>query len=264
MNNGRGGEDTASTGTSPSRRATAPSENTKRGRTGSTDTPPPLGLFHTHRSLHPGQLSCPYGRPISSAPVDTSRNYVNPSKQTTVNDRTRSLTRQSWSLKVTPEPDIKGDATGGLLSLYHSFFFVTTSKYRQACTNVQLRGRAAQRRPAPRADTLHLVAIDSRGIPPGVRCRGPGQAAGDGNLVSRASHTAPLDHNHHTTKTPRTIIAIRHRSLPGGNSQATQHIRPGGRSHQPTNQGKRGNLGTGRPHAATWRRTGRTPPSPTG
>ena len=117
MDNGRSGEDTASTGTSPSRRATAPSENTKRGRTGSTDTPPPLGLLHTHRSLHPGQLRCPYGRPISSAPVDTSRNYVNPSKQTTVSDRTRSLTRQSWSLKVTPKPDIKGDATGGLLSL---------------------------------------------------------------------------------------------------------------------------------------------------
>ena len=68
------------------------------------------------QKAHEGGLKCVMAE-TASAPVDTSRNYVNPSKQTTVNDRTRSLTRQSWSLKVTPKPDIKGDATGGLLSL---------------------------------------------------------------------------------------------------------------------------------------------------
>ena len=118
---------------------------THRRRNGPSDLYGPFAPYPPRR---------PYGGPISSAPVDVSRNYFDPSKQTTVNDLARSPTGKSWSPEVTPEPDIKGDAAGGLLSLYHSFFFVTTSKYRQACTRTQPRGRAARRRPATRAPTL--------------------------------------------------------------------------------------------------------------
>ena len=238
------------TGHHPGWRLAGP-HRTQLGQTTPNDRRPTFALAHAEASLWGTSIQCTRRR--------TTKLFL--SEQTNNGQRPGAVTNRE-------ELVAQSDPRAGYIRRRHrrtpqslSFVsFVTTSKYRQACTRTRPRGRAARRRLAPQAATLQLVVIDSRGSPPGVRCRGPGQAAGGGNRFPRASSTLPLDHDHHVAKTHQATEPRRDYP-PWAGSRGT-HLRAGPGDYHPLTPYPSTRTGERSPGIERMNATPRTPGSP--